>query len=90
MLLSDIHGRHVLTGKNSTTGETWKQFELDYLFEDMKEKCFICGKVLEFGWVNTANPEQQVCDDEVIYSGMRPYLFPEEILEDTIENNWWN
>jgi len=89
MLLSNIHGRKVLTGIDAE-GKNWEQFELDYHFDERRGKCFLCGKQIEFGWVNMSSPGKQVCDDEIIYSGMRSYFFPDEIVDDRIENNWWN
>ena len=91
MLLSNVHGRKVLTGTDAITGKIWRQFELDYLFDSTRGRCSICNEELAFGWEDVVEPQQQVCDNEIVYAGMRSYLFPEELLgEDVIENNWWN
>ena len=76
--LSDIHGRKILTGIDDT-GIKWKQFELDYHWNENRVPCRDCGKELEYGWVQVNDSEVTVCDNEIQYVTKRSYYFPDDI-----------
>ena len=78
--LSNIHGRKVLTGIDSS-GNHWSQFELDYYRNQNLDTCTECGLELEYGWVQTDNSNIKVCDAEVQYESQRSYYFPDEEQE---------
>ena len=90
--LNNIKGRKWLTGMDSD-GNEWKQFELEYHWNDHREYCIECGMELEFGWYMTSNKIMVVCDREIKWEGMRtersslPFLatlpYPD------IPRKWW-
>ena len=67
--LSNDKGRKWLTGIDSN-GNEWKQFELEYYWNDFREVCIDCGKSLEFGWYMTSDKNMTVCDGEMQWEGM--------------------
>jgi len=68
--LNNIKGKKWLTGIDSD-GNEWKQFELEYHWNDFREICMECGMLLEFGWRMVNDQNMTVCDREVEWKEMR-------------------
>ena len=63
--LKNIEGIARLSGTDEH-GNTWLQFEVDYLAEQEAGECCICGKVLEEGWLCMDGGEE-VCYGHITF-----------------------
>ena len=63
--LSKVDGIARLSGTDAY-GNSWTQFEVDYLAEQTDGECDICGATLSEGWM-CLDGGDEVCDSHVYF-----------------------